>query len=356
MRVDCQTTVWKRDAPLHFVHVRPQISSLTHKKGTSLLSFSLFNNMSWFFWSWRWKKKSGKTPVGLFNRFAALFRFWPKGGSSSKRLVPSTSNATYERMDRDPAPKLTEKLKVFISHTGQDQDAATFAAMLKETLDKENIEAFYDRHSIPPGADWQKKIKRAVLECNVFVAILSPAYFERYWCMLELDMALQRKQVCILPIYYNIDRPDDYVRSLKRFKVDSRTNEQQVKRWKMNVSQHLPTIQHLRRSYTTKDGDVLFKNAVFKAIQDLSRPLSLSARLERVMQSFATKSLRPHFSNAYSLLKDATKQAIRQLMATRTFQPYLNHVGLNRGMLCKIASLTNLRNDMEKVTKSLKSF
>jgi len=94
---------------------------------------------------------------------------------------------------------------VFLSHTGADSDAAAFAGFLASKLrDKYNIDAFLDSETLETGDTWRQKIEDSAKGCKVFVAILSKHYFERFWCLHELDLAF-RHNVSVVPVYIEAD-------------------------------------------------------------------------------------------------------------------------------------------------------
>jgi TIR domain/Leucine Rich repeat len=97
--------------------------------------------------------------------------------------------------------------RVFLSHTGQDRPAKSFSAHLWEALiSKEDLEVFYDEHSLEPGTVWKPTIKEFALNCDVFLCIYSESYWERFWCMFELDLALRSGRI-ILPVWPFVGSP-----------------------------------------------------------------------------------------------------------------------------------------------------
>lgn len=83
--------------------------------------------------------------------------------------------------------------QAFLSHTGADRPIGSVPivqALYTELQERRRVPAFYDTHSIEPGAAWRDKIDRCARGSRVFVAVLSPMYFERYWCMHELEAAV----------------------------------------------------------------------------------------------------------------------------------------------------------------------
>jgi hypothetical protein len=112
--------------------------------------------------------------------------------------------------------------QAFISHTGNDQAAAQFATIiLKQALEKiQGLKVFLDCKpgSLPLGSDWTQMLTDAAANSTIVVVVLSKSFTERFWCMLELDLALNsnshsHRKPLVIPVFY--DKPDDVV------KVDS---------------------------------------------------------------------------------------------------------------------------------------
>lgn len=161
---------------------------------------------------------------------------------------------------------------VFISHTGQDNAALVFAGHLKHMLDDQGIVAFFDADTLQAGDLWKEKIRDYVGNSLVFVAILSPTYFKRYWCMHELDIAMATNKT-ILPVYYCIDGPENLPTNerafCRRFRNDKRLSSGEAKKWYTNV-RGLSKYHSLRRSnFVTKNGDVCLKKEVVTSIRQL---------------------------------------------------------------------------------------
>jgi hypothetical protein len=73
---------------------------------------------------------------------------------------------------------------------------------------REEVSCFYDADSIRPGIFYDACIQDAVKTCEVFISILSLTYFKQYWCVHELDLAMQTGR-CILPVFYGIEGEKD---------------------------------------------------------------------------------------------------------------------------------------------------
>jgi GTPase SAR1 family protein len=166
------------------------------------------------------------------------------------------------------------KYTVFLGHTGQDGTASNFAAFLSHECKHEQVSCFYDMGSIGIGIFYDECIRDAVKTCEVFISILSPTYFKRYWCMHELDLAMQADRR-ILPVFYGIegekDLPSEKSAFLEHFSSEARVDHDELNRWWTNVADTLPRIQGIRRSdFAVKDADI-------KVIQNIMMNVRLLA-------------------------------------------------------------------------------
>jgi hypothetical protein len=144
----------------------------------------------------------GLTPLNICAP-AAFGEPMPQSGSKAFPLAhPSDSAKALKR-------------QVFISHTGQDEDAKTFAAsILKPALEAAGLAVYMDFSSLQLGSTWRQELVDAAANSMVVVVVLSRSFTSRFWCMLELDLALnahQRKpgggegnrQPLLLPVFYD---------------------------------------------------------------------------------------------------------------------------------------------------------
>jgi len=194
----------------------------------------------------------------------------------------------------------------FLSHTKRDETAKNFTVNLKDEADKVGLVCFCDYRSIPLGVTWGDHIKEAAASCaGGFVAILSPQYFQRHWCMKELDLAFKHKQP-ILPVYYSLSGPselpdkDAFCSFLKENDSEQLLEEDDVERWWKNIEE-LKKIQPIRRS-AEQDADLAVKEAVINWLFELqSEPLDSSdgwisdrslGGLQKSRQNTATRVVR----------------------------------------------------------------
>jgi hypothetical protein len=171
-------------------------------------------------------------------------------------------HSLFEAVKQTKHQKTTQakKYTIFLGHTGQDSTASNFAAFLSHECKREQLSCFYDAGSIRPGIFYDECIQDAVKTCEVFIPILSPTYFKRYWCMHELDLAMQAGR-CIMPVFYGIegekDLPSEKSAFLEHFSSEDQVDHDELNRWWTNVADMLPRIQGIRRSdFAVKDADI----------------------------------------------------------------------------------------------------
>ena len=95
---------------------------------------------------------------------------------------------------------------VFISHANADK--ATYVDDLKKSLDKLNIQVFYDKDTLEWGDNWKNKILEGVKKAEFAIIVISENFFGREWTEKELSDFLSRQnqngQKIILPILHKI--------------------------------------------------------------------------------------------------------------------------------------------------------
>ncbi|TYI23223.1 hypothetical protein ES332_A06G149700v1 [Gossypium tomentosum] len=91
---------------------------------------------------------------------------------------------------------------VFINHRGIDTKR-TIAGLLHDHLFRLGLRPFLDSRNMKPG-DWLfGKIKPAIGDCKLGVAIFSPNYCESYFCLQELALLMENKKR-VIPIFCDV--------------------------------------------------------------------------------------------------------------------------------------------------------
>jgi hypothetical protein len=173
------------------------------------------------------------------------------------------------------AAKQPLKRQVFISHTGQDEDAKTFAAsILKPAMEAAGLAVFMDFSSLEMGSTWRQELVDAAANSMVVVVVLSRSFTIRFWCMLELDLALHAHQQklgggsgidtypLVLPVFYDsVDVVVDVDKIRQRWSGELQRRlwkEEElgcewlaavdVGRWVHNIRTLKQEVQHTRKS------------------------------------------------------------------------------------------------------------
>jgi TPR repeat protein/Leucine-rich repeat (LRR) protein len=96
------------------------------------------------------------------------------------------------------APHRVGKYDVFISHCGDDCKR-DFADLLRDDLERAGVSCFLDEPSLEVGKVAADEMLKAMEEATYGVVILSPGFFEREWCMKELETFARRGR--IVPVF-----------------------------------------------------------------------------------------------------------------------------------------------------------
>ena len=94
---------------------------------------------------------------------------------------------------------------------GRIRELADDVATQYEMLTCEQIELFFDQHSLTWGDDWQQKIDERLESAAFFIPVVTPRYLTSEACRRELWTVAQRAEAVglkglILPLYY-VDVP-----------------------------------------------------------------------------------------------------------------------------------------------------
>jgi hypothetical protein len=196
--------------------------------------------------------------------------------AASGECAPPSLPRSFPPSPLSAAAKQPLKRQVFISHTGRDEDAKTFAAsILKPALEAAGLAVYMDFSSLQLGSSWREELVDAAANSMVVVVVLSRSFTSRFWCMLELDLALnahRRKQgeegadhsrrPLVLPVFYesvDIVVDADTIRQhwscdlQERLRRDEELGREwvatvDVDRWVNNICTLKEKVQHMRKS------------------------------------------------------------------------------------------------------------
>jgi TPR repeat protein/Leucine-rich repeat (LRR) protein len=99
---------------------------------------------------------------------------------------------------RMAAPQKVGKYDVFISHCGDDCKE-DFADLVRDDLERAGVLCFLDEPSLEVGKSAAEEMLKAVEEATYGVVIISPDFFEREWCLKELETFVRRGR--IVPVF-----------------------------------------------------------------------------------------------------------------------------------------------------------
>ena len=179
-------------------------------------------------------------------------------------------------------PKI--KPRAFLSHTEQtlrgehEPCAPRLAREVSCFLSNKEL-SFYDVDTIRKGFEWAPQIVEGVKSCSVFVAILTPAYSQRFWPMYELYLALEaakkpKSKHRILPVLYgtnfnalrqNFEKSDPWAKW-----KDHESKEKVIQSSVKNLN-NLSDYQAIRWTHDSfnKNNIATFGKRVAEAIEDL---------------------------------------------------------------------------------------
>ena len=97
-----------------------------------------------------------------------------------KRVVTDTDTAVQE------AP-----VRIFLSHAKADlkSDESDVVRAVEDALREMPIGAWFDAAKIPPGAEFEAKLKEGVADSTILIAFLTDRYGSRSWCQREILIA-----------------------------------------------------------------------------------------------------------------------------------------------------------------------
>jgi hypothetical protein len=94
--------------------------------------------------------------------------------------------------------------RVFISYAREDE---AFVLRLTSALKGRGIPIWLDQWDIPPGADWDRTIDRALRESGKVIAVLSPEAVASPQVRAEIQSAVNEKKAVFPVLYKNCEMP-----------------------------------------------------------------------------------------------------------------------------------------------------
>ena len=107
--------------------------------------------------------------------------------------------------------------RAFISYSTTDKH---IAGALRAILAELEIDAFLAHEDIAVSEEWRQKLLEEISRTEIFVCILSKAYFASPWCIQESGIAAFRKEVTIIPLSVDGSSPKGFFSNVQATKVD----------------------------------------------------------------------------------------------------------------------------------------
>jgi serine/threonine protein kinase len=115
---------------------------------------------------------------------------------AQRQQSPSELTSALRAVIREQAP--SKKVSVFISYSHKDED---FARQIVDSLQKNQIEVWFDKISLVPGEPWEPSIRKAIKSADKVVVVLSPEAVESDIVQAEIDYAKEKNKP-ILPLMH----------------------------------------------------------------------------------------------------------------------------------------------------------
>ncbi|ESW21604.1 hypothetical protein PHAVU_005G084100 [Phaseolus vulgaris] len=106
------------------------------------------------------------------------------------------------KLEQVMARRVVEPCDVFLNHRSMDTKK-TVATLMYDHLKRHGFNPFLDNKTMKPGDKLFDKINRAVMECKIGVAVLSPRYTESYFCLHELALLFGCNKK-VIPIFCDV--------------------------------------------------------------------------------------------------------------------------------------------------------
>ena len=222
---------------------------------------------------------------------------------------PFKATATYAPTHPSASARQPLKRQVFISHTGQDEHAKDFAAsVVKPALEAAGLAVYMDYANLELGDNWSKELVDAAANSMVVVAVLSKSYAERFWCMLELDLALHahpqqlegeeqinsRSRPLVIPVFFDaVIAIVDVAAIETRWSSDLKKVWQEEEldpaewasrvdagRWAANIAAMKGGLQHMRKPEMDSSKDTawqLARKVVARAVKHIPSLVDVGA-------------------------------------------------------------------------------
>ncbi|KAG5020502.1 hypothetical protein AAZX31_06G230100 [Glycine max] len=150
---------------------------------------------------------------------------------------------------------------VFINHRSLDTKT-TVAAPLYDHLRRHGFHPFLDNKTMKPGDKLFDKINRAILECKIGLAVMSPRYCDSYFCLHELALLMECKKK-VIPIFVDIKPSQLRVINNKKWTLeDQRRFKLAIEEAKYTVGLTFNSLQGNFSGIVTSASDIIIESLI----------------------------------------------------------------------------------------------
>lgn len=107
--------------------------------------------------------------------------------------------------------------KAFISYQTEDR---AVAGSLRAALEPAGIEAFLAHEDINVSVIWRDRLLAELHAVDIFVAVLSAAYYRSHWCIQESGIAAFKPDLLVIPLSLDGTTPPAFLSGFQSTKID----------------------------------------------------------------------------------------------------------------------------------------
>jgi hypothetical protein len=120
-----------------------------------------------------------------------------------------------ETSSSEMPPFLSKSLRIFLSYSERN---GFLADTIKKNLQLFRLSVFMAHQDLPPLVEWEEEIQKELRQCDIFVPILTEAYYQSEWTDQETGFALALGKV-IIPL--KVERaPKGFIGKYQALKIN----------------------------------------------------------------------------------------------------------------------------------------
>jgi hypothetical protein len=144
----------------------------------------------------------------LWQSFAPIFDFLEREPNREVTNVESRSTELMSAPRIYKIKKINGKIRAFISYSTKDK---AYGAQVKKILEAYGIECFLAHEDLEISEEWKIRILEELIQCDVFIALLSKAFRESEWAPQEVGVAISKQEVAIIPLSIDSTIPFGFI-------------------------------------------------------------------------------------------------------------------------------------------------